>query len=442
MAIEAQQFTQKDELIAKFYTLRAGLSAIAEENQKLTNSVSQISKKIYENSIYYQELKSSQSKDLSAISPALYQNQENAKLLQLRFENLESEKDTKVRELSKLKQPDGYKKLAEQYIPSVGIIIFLSVVFSVFGIILSIILHTTGLKKGKKLCETKIVELENEISTIDKQILNTTQELSEAKNILAIHNKKRDTINLNIKQLDTHLDNLHAYREKNHLFIYDNIKYWFLGNHFPPQRIEEVPKSIFKSKYDNEIDKLINNYNRLVSESTVKIQTIVQALHNELDNIIMESDWENVDLLILYLNTGRADSLKEALNLVDKQKQTNQITEAIENATEYLANTITANTYCLSTVITKCCEQLSNQINSNHRETILAINRNTEAIGNLSGRISALGENLDSLGTQIEDHTNAIISTDQLNASLLAQLNRSSENLMYELKYNQRYWVK
>ena len=31
MAIEAKDFTEKDELIAQFYTLRAGLSVIAEE---------------------------------------------------------------------------------------------------------------------------------------------------------------------------------------------------------------------------------------------------------------------------------------------------------------------------------------------------------------------------------------------------------------------------
>ena len=35
MAIEASKFTEKDKLIAKFYTLRAGLSVIAEETDKI-----------------------------------------------------------------------------------------------------------------------------------------------------------------------------------------------------------------------------------------------------------------------------------------------------------------------------------------------------------------------------------------------------------------------
>ena len=39
MAIEANQLTEKDELIGKFYTVRAGLSVIADENQKIKHSI-------------------------------------------------------------------------------------------------------------------------------------------------------------------------------------------------------------------------------------------------------------------------------------------------------------------------------------------------------------------------------------------------------------------
>ena len=42
MAIDASTFTQKDELIAKFYTLRAGLSVIAEETDKIKNAENEL----------------------------------------------------------------------------------------------------------------------------------------------------------------------------------------------------------------------------------------------------------------------------------------------------------------------------------------------------------------------------------------------------------------
>ena len=43
MAIEASKFTEKDELIAKFYTLRAGLSVIAEETEKIRQAEQHLS---------------------------------------------------------------------------------------------------------------------------------------------------------------------------------------------------------------------------------------------------------------------------------------------------------------------------------------------------------------------------------------------------------------
>ena len=51
-----------------------------------------------------------------------------------------------------------------------------------------------------------------------------------------------------------------------------------------------------------------------ISKNLIKLaKAIKKALNEQLDGTLLEEDWENVDLLIFYLNTGRADSLKEAL---------------------------------------------------------------------------------------------------------------------------------
>ena len=42
MAIDASKFTKKGELIAKFYTLRAGLSVIAEDTDKIKTSENEL----------------------------------------------------------------------------------------------------------------------------------------------------------------------------------------------------------------------------------------------------------------------------------------------------------------------------------------------------------------------------------------------------------------
>ena len=49
MAIDASKFTDKDKLIAKFYTLRAGLSVIAEETEKIKTVENEIKDLEYKN---------------------------------------------------------------------------------------------------------------------------------------------------------------------------------------------------------------------------------------------------------------------------------------------------------------------------------------------------------------------------------------------------------
>lgn len=51
-------------------------------------------------------------------------------------------------------------------------------------------------------------------------------------------------------------------------------------------------------------------------------------------------DWKYVDTLIFYFETGRADTMKEALQHLDHEIQTRQIINTVVRATEYLAETI------------------------------------------------------------------------------------------------------
>ena len=85
--------------------------------------------------------------------------------------------------------------------------------------------------------------------------------------------------------------------------------------------------------------------------------------------IITEADWVNVDLLIFYLETGRADSLKEALLLVDKQRQTNQISHAIHEASVHVSTSIESGLNRLGGIIQTGFDKLERQIQFNHNET-------------------------------------------------------------------------
>ncbi len=64
------------------------------------------------------------------------------------------------------------------------------------------------------------------------------------------------------------------------------------------------------------------------------------ALQEKFKDLIDVRDWEHLDLIIFYLETGRADTKKEALQLVEREIQTNRIVNAINTATQQICNTI------------------------------------------------------------------------------------------------------
>ena len=194
----------------------------------------------------------------------------------------------------------------------------------------------------------------------------------------------------------------------------------------------KLPSIRNESPNGSQISLLESKYSTTVAVCTDKAKSIRNALIKEFGNILTEDDWGNVDLLIFYLNTGRADSLKEALQLVDRQRQTNQIVQAIGTAASYISNTMQANTYKLARVMDNCFSNLSNQISTNHQQLIGAMNNISDSFNSRIG----------SFESTVKTQSQALLDSQALNASLLKEANRRSDELMNELRYNQKYWVK
>ncbi len=96
--------------------------------------------------------------------------------------------------------------------------------------------------------------------------------------------------------------------------------------------------------------------------------------------IIDFRDWKNVDLLIYYFETGRADDLKEALQLVDRQLQTNQIVEAINMASAEIGKTIRQSMEALGGALAQSFSLLSAQIQAQGQAIQAAVSQQTAAI--------------------------------------------------------------
>ena len=398
MAIEAKDFTEKDELIAKFYTIRAGLSAIAEESEKIRDAENKVATLKREDEKDKKEI----ANDVNSKKWSIRETEDSLDYFQKQLDFLHRQKEALHSGGSKKYRP----KLRSDFM-IIGcifgtILIWLIAVavlcsgvhseaeFAFFVYILPIMFILTVItpcktwqrKKGDKILAALISEKEEEIKCKKNHIQKTAKSLEE---------KRRELYEIENKQLPAIVS----------------------SNSEKIAALEKVGSAI-------------------IYEATTKSKAIRGSLLEEYGHIITEDDWENIDLLIFYLNTGRADSLKEALQLVDRQRQTDQIADAIDTAASYISNTIETNTYKLARVMDNCFSKLSNQIDRNHQELLSSVN-------SMSGNLNS---NLSSLTSTMRKQGEALLDAQALNASLLKASNQSSENLMYELRYNQEYWLK
>ena len=118
-----------------------------------------------------------------------------------------------------------------------------------------------------------------------------------------------------------------------------------LENQIQNEEIQEsVNSELIKQEYakfcesnQNERKKLIDTQNKLLSDATAIYESI-KALA-----IIDERDWANLDFVIYELETGRADSMKEALQQADLCIRHNEMIQAIETAGEAISACISQN---------------------------------------------------------------------------------------------------
>ncbi len=153
-------------------------------------------------------------------------------------------------------------------------------------------------------------------------------------------------------------------------------------------------------------------YQKVKDVSVPTSKDLYNALYKEYNSIIDARDWKHLDLIIFYYETGRADTLKEALQQVDRQVQTDEIIKAIDKASKDICNTIRKSMQELSNQMTSCFNQLSVQLNVQHQETMAQLK-------NINNNITTLNENVNSLKDTIKDG-NAILEDLSSNMSKIS----------------------
>lgn len=144
-----------------------------------------------------------------------------------------------------------------------------------------------------------------------------------------------------------------------------------------------------------------------------------KVLEKTFSKLLNSADWHNIDLCIFYLQTGRADSIKECLLLADRQRQNDEIVGAIKQATASICSEIRSGLNALGRTMVTCINALSAQMEVSFNQLAEQQRQNVSAL-----------KSIETLGADI-------LSAEQLNAALSAKAGTTSEQLMRDYRHVQ-----
>jgi hypothetical protein len=174
-------------------------------------------------------------------------------------------------------------------------------------------------------------------------------------------------------------------------------------------------------------DKRIENYNRnltesksLISRLCLESNAISDAMKSSYSSMLDMRDWENLDLIIYYYETGRADSIKEALQLVDVERRNNNLINCIQQASNEIYDSIKSGVQQLGTAMVQGFQFLSSQIEAQRTQ--------------LSSNITQLGNNMDKSLNKVSASIGGVVTQQALSNALLAKANVSSKEMVEQMK--------
>ena len=163
-------------------------------------------------------------------------------------------------------------------------------------------------------------------------------------------------------------------------------------------------------EYIEKDEAIIDNCNAKIKANTSIYGDYAVALAQQFAPVLNIADWKNTDLIIFYMQTGRADTMKEALQQADRQRQTDSIINEVRNATRAIVSEINSGFAALGQAMVSCFSVLSSQMSSTHARTM-----------------NAMG--------QIQSQNAELISQAKLNNALQAKANVTSDKLCNDLSY-------
>ncbi len=159
---------------------------------------------------------------------------------------------------------------------------------------------------------------------------------------------------------------------------------------------------------------------------------LYNALVKQYSPTLDPRDWGNIDYLIYAFETGRARDLTDALQLCDREMQTQRIENAVSNATAEISATIKRGLGSLQAQVETCFYNLSKQIDSSTSRLTDALAETNARIAETNAKIgeaTRAAEKANARLAGMEGYLVKMTETAAMNKALLEKANESSSEL-------------
>ena len=160
------------------------------------------------------------------------------------------------------------------------------------------------------------------------------------------------------------------------------------------------------------------------TEHAVAGLVMIKALEESFDDMIDPRDWENTDIIIYALETRRAENMQQALQVVDGERRTERIIDAVNTAGQEICKSINTGLSRLQSEMTRCFGILG-QIVALQGDRIAA------QMQGLQDGINASNSYIAQLSSQ-QSMSNALLAkANENSAALTAEVTRLRSNAEY-----------
>lgn len=165
---------------------------------------------------------------------------------------------------------------------------------------------------------------------------------------------------------------------------------------------------------------------------------IYKVLKSKFSEMLDERDWKYLDLYIYMYETGRAESKKEALQLIDQYIQNQSIVEAVNRAGSAVCATLKSGFSKVRDAIGTACMAINTTMRELHSETMLKMDRITNRLDDINENVQTASAKLDTLSAGINNLGNSMVElTGAVNMgnALKSKASTSSEQLVSDSRY-------